>query len=222
MTETSLNLETWQGARLPQPIVLTGQWVRLEPLDAAAHTPALWQAVLGHDEVWDWLADGPYDAEAGLAESVAAKAAGASARFYAIIPEGARGAAGYASLMRIDAPNGVIEVGNVLFSPALQRTRAATETIYLLARYIFDELGYRRFEWKCNAQNLPSRRAAGRFGFTCEGIFRQHMVIKGKNRDTAWYSILDSEWPKQKRAFEAWLAPANFDPAGRQLSALQP
>jgi RimJ/RimL family protein N-acetyltransferase len=124
--------------------------------------------------------------------------------------------------MRIDAPNGVIEVGNVLFSPALQRTRAATETIYLLARYIFDELGYRRFEWKCNAQNLPSRRAAGRFGFTCEGIFRQHMVIKGKNRDTAWYSILDSEWPKQKRAFEAWLAPANFDPAGRQLSALQP
>jgi RimJ/RimL family protein N-acetyltransferase len=220
MVETSIDLSKWRGARLPEPMVLAGRWVRLEPLDAAAHSRALWQAVHGHDEVWAWLADGPYQAETGLAEALAAKAAGAAARFYAVVTEAGCGAEGYASLMRMDPANGVIEVGNVMFSPGLQRTRAATEVIYLLARHVFEELDYRRFEWKCNAGNLPSRRAAERFGFVFEGIFRQHMVIKGRNRDTAWYAMLDGEWPARKAAFEAWLAPENFDAEGRQLHRL--
>lgn len=122
--------------------------------------------------------------------------------------------------MRITPAHGVIEVGNILFSPALQRTRAATEAMYLMARHVFEDLGYRRYEWKCNAENAPSRRAALRFGFTFEGIFRQHMVVKGHNRDTAWFAMLDHEWPGRKRAFEAWLQPENFDDDGHQQRTL--
>ena len=217
-------LMDWAGARPPGLTTLTGGWVDLYPLSAAQHTRALWQAVLGHDEVWDWLGDGPYAREEDFFTALEAKENGSAARFFAILPRDASGAAGsaagYASLMRIDAPNGVIEVGNVMFSRQLQRTPAATEAMYLMARYVFEELGYRRYEWKCNALNLPSRRAALRLGFTFEGIFRQHMVIKGQNRDTAWFSMLDSEWPERKRAFEAWLAPENFDADGRQKRAL--
>jgi RimJ/RimL family protein N-acetyltransferase len=176
--------------------------------------------VSGHDEVWTWLGDGPYSREEDLATALVAKETGAAARFFAILPASSSVAAGYASLMRMDPANGVIEVGNVMFSPALQRTQAATETMYLMARYVFDELGYRRYEWKCNALNLPSRRAAERLGFTFEGIFRQHMVIKGQNRDTAWFSMLDSEWLARKAAFETWLAPENFDAEGRQKKPL--
>jgi RimJ/RimL family protein N-acetyltransferase len=205
---------------LPTPVTLAGRWVTLEPLSAARHSHALWQAVQGHDEVWTWLGDGPYRSEEELAKALAIKETGATARFFAIVAASTSVAAGYASLMRIDTANGVIEVGNVMFSPALQRTPAATEAMYLMARYVFDELGYRRYEWKCNALNLPSRRAAERFGFTFEGIFRQHMVVKGQNRDTAWYSMLNSEWVVRKLAFEAWLAPENFDAEGRQKRAL--
>jgi RimJ/RimL family protein N-acetyltransferase len=122
--------------------------------------------------------------------------------------------------MRMDPANGVAEVGNLLYSPTLQRTPAATEAMFLMARYIFEELGYRRYEWKCNALNQPSRRAAERLGFTFEGIFRQHMIVKGQNRDTAWFSMLDSEWPARKSVFEAWLAPENFDAEGRQKRSL--
>jgi RimJ/RimL family protein N-acetyltransferase len=122
--------------------------------------------------------------------------------------------------MRIDPAHGVIEVGNIMLSPSLQRTTAATEAMYLMARHVFEDLGYRRYEWKCNAKNEPSRRAALRLGFTYEGIFRQHMVIKDENRDTAWFSMLDSEWPARKMAFEAWLEPANFDASGRQKQGL--
>ena len=218
--EDCLEVRNWPPARLPAAVVLQGRWARLEPLNAEAHTAAIWAAVQGHDDVWDWLGDGPFESEEDLSASLAAKAAGAGARFLAILPEGGGGAAGYASLMRMDAANGVIEVGNVLFTPVLQRTRAATEAMYLMARHVFEDLGYRRYEWKCNALNLPSMRAAKRFGFTYEGTFRQHMVIKGKNRDTAWFSMLDGEWPARKRAFEAWLIPENFDVAGRQISAL--
>ena len=205
---------------MPEPVTLTGRWVTLEPLTAAKHTAALWSAVQGHDEVWTWLADGPYSNEAGLAEAVEAKQSGLAAQFFAILPGFHSEAAGYASLMRIDAANGAIEVGNVMFSPLLQRTPAATEAMFLMARYVFEELGYRRYEWKCNALNLPSRRAAERLGFTFEGVFRQHMVVKGENRDTAWYSMLDSEWPARKQAFETWLAAENFDGEGRQKCAL--
>lgn len=129
-------------------------------------------------------------------------------------------AKGWASFMRIEPAHGVIEVGNIVFSPALQRTRAATEAMYLMAQHVFEFLGYRRYEWKCNALNEPSRRAAERFGFTFEGIFRQHMVVRGRSRDSAWFSMLDHEWPARKRAFEAWLAPANFDVDGRQIRPL--
>jgi len=224
MPDQTENLLHWKPVPVPVDVTLRGRWVTLEPLSAERHTPALWSAVQGHDEVWDWLGDGPYTSEEELSAALAAKEKGTAARFFAILPHEAQGeagpAAGYASLMRIDAANGVIEVGNVMFSPRLQRTPAATEAMFLMARYAFDVLGYRRYEWKCNALNLPSRRAAERFGFVFEGIFRQHMVIKGRNRDTAWYSMLDSEWPERKAAFEAWLAPENFDAEGRQRRRL--
>ncbi len=122
--------------------------------------------------------------------------------------------------MRIDPANRVIEVGNIIFTPALQRSCGATEAMYLMARHVFEDLGYRRYEWKCNAFNQPSRRAALRLGFVFEGVFRQHMIVKGRNRDTAWFSMLDSEWPLRKASFEQWLAPSNFDPAGRQILSL--
>ena len=141
--------------------------------------------------------------------------------FFAIVDKPSGRAVGYASLMRIDVTNRVIEVGNILYTPALQRTAGATEAMYLLARYVFEELGYRRYEWKCNALNEPSRKAALRLGFTFEGIFRQHFIVKGRNRDTAWFSMLDSEWPAIKADFEHWLDPANFDAAGRQKTPLR-
>ncbi|MGC2615723.1 MAG: GNAT family protein [Terracidiphilus sp.] len=193
----------------------------LAPLDAQWHNAALWNAVQGHDEVWTYLADGPYRSEADLAAALQEKQASSSAVFLAIVPKTTGEIAGYASYMRMDPVNGVIEVGNILFAPSLQRTIAATEAMYLMARHVFEDLGYRRYEWKCNANNQPSRRAAARLGFTFEGIFRQHMVVKGQNRDTAWFSMLDSEWPARKAAFEAWLDPSNFDANGRQIKSLK-
>jgi RimJ/RimL family protein N-acetyltransferase len=194
--------------------------VTLEPLNAQQHAAALWQAVKGHDELWTWLADGPFSGEAKLRRALGEKEAGPNAVFLSIVPARTETAAGYASYMRMDPADGAIEVGNILLTPGLQRTCAATEAMYLMAGHIFDHLGYRRYEWKCNALNEPSRRAALRLGFTFEGIFRQHMVVKGLNRDTAWFSMLDSEWPERKRAFEAWLDPANFDKEGRQRKPL--
>jgi RimJ/RimL family protein N-acetyltransferase len=196
-----------------------GRTVMLEPLDAELHAADLWNAVQGHDHVWQWLFDGPYATQTDLTRDLAEKQGATDRTFYAIIPAEIGAAAGYASFMRMDPANGVIEVGNIMLSPALQRTTAATEAMYLMARHVF-ELGYRRYEWKCNAENLPSRRAATRFGFTFEGIFRQHLVIKGRNRDTAWFSMLDREWPERKAAFEAWLDPGNFDADGSQRRSL--
>jgi RimJ/RimL family protein N-acetyltransferase len=202
-------------------VTLRGRYVTLEPLNAARHAAALWQAVQGHDELWAWLGDELYATEAAFTQAIGEKQAAAGAVFLAIVPQATGTAAGYASYMRIESAQGVLEVGNILLSPALQRTTAATEAMFLMAGHIFDHLGYRRYEWKCNAENLPSRRAALRLGFIFEGIFRQHMVVKGRNRDTAWFSMLDHEWPARKRAFEAWLAPANFDAAGQQRRSLQ-
>jgi RimJ/RimL family protein N-acetyltransferase len=223
--EDKMELKHRLPAAVPEPVVLEGDWVRLEPLGAVTHTKAIWDAVRGHDEVWEWLGDGPYGTQAELYAALVAKETGTGARFFAILPKAASGlageAAGYASLMRIDATNGVIEVGNVLFAPILQRTRAATEAMYLMAKHIFEDLGYRRYEWKCNALNLPSRRAAVRLGFSFEGIFRQHMVVKGRNRDTAWFAMLDVEWPGRKAGFERWLARENFDADGGQIERLK-
>lgn len=210
----------WKPVQAPGPVTLRGRYVTLEPLLAEHHTESLWTAIQGHDEVWTWLPDGPFAAEAEFRAAIAKKQHAENAVFLAVIPEEKAEAAGYASLMRIDTVNGVIEVGNILFTPQLQRTRAATEAMYLIAAHVFDHLGYRRYEWKCNAQNEPSRRAAQRFGFTFEGIFRQHMVVKDLNRDTAWFSMLDHEWPARKQVFESWLDPANFDARGRQRSSL--
>ncbi len=211
----------WKPADLPRPVTLTGRTITLEPLDAEKHTAALWQAIRGHNELWQWMFDGPFAEEASFHAAIAAKQTAPGFLFYAMIPASTGQAAGIASYLRMEPAHGVIEVGNIVFSPSLQRTTAATEAMYLMARHVFEDLGYRRYEWKCNALNEPSRRAAARLGFTFEGIFRQHMVIKNKNRDTAWFTMLDKEWPARKQAFESWLAPANFDPEGRQLRSLE-
>ena len=210
----------WTPAVRPGPVTLRGRHVTLEPLSAERHTAALWQAVSGHDELWTWLADGPYATEAGLRQAIEEKEAATAAVFLALVPEATGAPAGYASYMRIEPVQGVAEVGNILLTPQLQRTTAATEAMYKMASHAFEYLGYRRYEWKCDAENLPSRRAAQRLGFTFEGIFRQHMVVKGRNRNTAWFSMLDREWPARKEALEAWLAPANFDSEGRQRQSL--
>lgn len=209
----------WQPVPRPEAKVLQGRTVRLEPLDAARHAADLWEAVNGHDELWTWMGDGPFATEAELGQSLMEKQRNPAAVFFAIVPVALGKASGYASLMRMEPAHGVIEVGNILMSPTLQRTTAATEAMYLMARYVF-ELGYRRYEWKCNAENMPSRRAAMRYGFIFEGIFRQHMVIKDRNRDTAWFALLDCEWPERKAAFEKWLSPENFDELGRQRHPL--
>ncbi len=216
----------WKPVQPPRPVTLRGRSVTLEPLDADRHSAAIWNAVRGHDEVWTWLADGPYASESALHAALAEKQASQNAVFLAILPTPSpyvpspHPAAGYASYMRIEPAHGVVEVGNILLSPILQRTTAATEAMYLMARHVFDDLGYRRYEWKCNAENQPSRRAALRLGFSFEGTFRQHMVIKDRNRNTAWFAMLDHEWPARKRAFEEWLAPSNFDARGLQRMKL--
>jgi len=214
------SLSGWQARMLPGPKTHEGRYVTLLPLSAERHAADLWSGVLDHDEVWDYLADGPYATEADLRADLEAKESGTTAEFLAIVPRATGKAEGYASYMRMDPGNGVIEVGNILMTPSLQKTTAATEAMYLMARHVFEDLGYRRYEWKCNANNAPSRRAAVRYGFTFEGIFRQHMIVKGQNRDTAWFSMLDCEWPVRKAAFEKWLDPANFDKDGRQRKSL--
>jgi len=212
-------LLNWKPSAPPAPLVLRGRYVTLESLDIS-HGDALWQAVQGHDHLWTWLANGPYASPTGIIESLESWRDAEKAILFAIVPAETGQAAGWASFMRIKPRHGVIEVGNVLFSPALQRSRAATEAMYLMARHVFESLGYRRYEWKCNALNAASRRAAERFGFTFEGIFRQHMVVRDRSRDTAWFSMLDQEWPAHKQSFEAWLDPANFDEHGQQRQSL--
>ena len=220
MPLSTSSLSDWKPVPLPGRVTLRGRTVTLEPLEAERHAADLWQAAKGHDELWTWMGDGPFAGEAELYRAVEEKQASTIAVFLAIVPATAGRAAGYASYMRLEPAHGVVEVGNVLLSPAMQRTIAATEAMYLMASHVFDHLGYRRYEWKCNAENHPSRRAALRLGFTFEGIFRQHMVIKGRNRDTAWFAMLDGEWPARKQTFEAWLDPANFDTEGRQRKSL--
>jgi RimJ/RimL family protein N-acetyltransferase len=206
----------------PRHVSAQGHYVTLEPLSPAVHGDALWACVGGVDkaDLWTWMPDGPFAERADLDAALHAKASASDPLFSAILDRGTGLSVGIASLMRIDQKNRVIEVGGIMYSPLLQRTRGATEAMYLMARYVFEELGYRRYEWKCNSLNQPSRRAAQRLGFQYEGLFRQHMIIKGVNRDTAWFSMLDSEWPSRKTGFERWLQPENFDETGRQKSAL--
>lgn len=217
-------VEGWTGRPAPERVTLAGRTVRLEPLDADRHGDDLWVAAQAANDVpgfWDFLGYGPYLDRTAFDRDMAANAASSDPLFFAAIDLRTGRATGVAALMRIDAANGVAEVGHIWFGPALQRTTAATEAIYLFAEYVLTTLGYRRFEWKCNDLNKGSRRAAERFGFTYEGTFRKHSVVKGRNRDTAWYAMLDDEWPAINRGFEAWLDPANFDADGNQLRSLE-
>ena len=210
-------------AKRPERITMEGRWVTLTPLDAEAHANDLFEGSSGdatRDAVWDYLFDPPGRDFESFRSDIAKKAASEDPLYFAILDNVTGRAVGYQTLMRIDLANRVIEVGNILYTPAMQRTAGATEAQYLFAGYVFDELGNRRYEWKCNALNAPSRRAAERFGFAFEGIFRQHMIVKGRNRDTAWFSMLDHEWPARKAAYERWLDPANFDTQGRQKTSL--
>ena len=213
----------YSGARYPSRVRLDGRYTSLEPLDATAHSDALFGATRGrgNDDLWRYLADGPFDSADAFRQEIARKAVSADAVFLAILDAARARSIGYASYMRIEPAHGVIEVGNVLFSRELQGTTGATEAMYLMARHAFEDLGYRRYEWKCNALNAPSRAAALRLGFTFEGIFRQHMVIKDRNRDTAWFSMIDGEWPGLRAAFDRWLDPSNFDAQGRQRATLR-
>lgn len=214
-------LPDWRPATPPRRQLLLGDTVVLEPLDAERHGDDLFAAAQGAEATWEYLAYGPFSGRNEFVRWLESRAPLDDPLTFTIVDRASGRARGLASFMRIDPPNGVIEVGHIWLSPVLQRTRQATEAIYLMARYAFDTLGNRRFEWKCDSANEPSRRAAERFGFVYEGIFRQHMVIKGRNRDTAWYSILDSEWPSRRAAFEAWLSPDNFDADGQQRRSLR-
>ena len=215
------NLETWAGCSAPALPPVEGRYARIEPVRWPDDAPRLFAAVGGAEKagLWRHIPIGPFDDETALQTTLQTVAEEDNWRTH-VIRAFDGGALGTASYMRIRPEHGSVEVGCIVLSEALQRTRAASEAMYLMARHVFDDLGYRRYEWKCNDANAASKRAAERFGFAFEGVFRQDMVMKGGNRDTAWFSILDSEWPRVKAAFEAWLDPENFDRGGVQRRSL--
>jgi RimJ/RimL family protein N-acetyltransferase len=203
----------------PARAVLEGRYARLEPL-ASAHVDGL-LAASADAKSFDYLFDVPPRDRADLLAWIGQKSKSEDPLFHAVVDKATGVAGGRQTFMRITPEHGVIEIGNILWGPAIARTRVATEALYLAAKHAFEELGYRRFEWKCNDLNEPSKRAARRFGFAFEGVFRQHMWVKGANRDTAWFAMLDQDWPRLRAAYERWLEPSNFDAAGRQREALQ-
>jgi RimJ/RimL family protein N-acetyltransferase len=214
----------WTPARRPDHTPLRGSHVLLrsidpssdaEPLYAVSHPPD------GDTSIWTYLPDGPYESPDHLRRMLAGAETSDDPLYFTLVRLPDERPLGCASYLRITPEFGVIEIGHIWFGVALQRTTAATEAIYLLARHAFDDLGYRRLEWKCNALNAASRRAAERFGFTFEGVFRKHQIVKGRNRDTAWYAIIDDDWPRIRSGYEAWLAPENFDHDGRQHRSLR-
>lgn len=209
-------------AKRPNRDVIEGELVTLEPL-SAKHTKDLFPIVGGDGNaaLWDYMGDGPYTDEAALQRDLEKKERSEEPFFYAIVSKETKKALGYLSYLNINPTFRSIEVGHVLLSSQLQRTRAATEVQYLMARQAIEVLGYRRYQWKCNALNQPSRNAALRLGFTFEGVLRQEMIVKGRNRDTAYFSILDSEWPSAKKALESWLDQSNFDENGNQKLGLK-
>jgi RimJ/RimL family protein N-acetyltransferase len=210
-------------ASRPDRSALRGRYVVLRPLDATVDADALYAAShlpQGDPAIWTYLFDGPYESSEEMRHDLERQAASEDPLFFTLAPLPGERPCGVASYLRIVPEFGVIEIGHIWFGTPMQRTTAATEAIYLLARHAFDDLGYRRLEWKCNALNAASRRAAERFGFSFEGVFRKHMVVKGRNRDTAWYAIVDDEWPALRDRFERWLVPENFDNSGRQRRSL--
>jgi RimJ/RimL family protein N-acetyltransferase len=206
----------------PRRTPLPGRYVDVVPVDAQAHGDDLYAAATGPrtETLWTYLSVGPWANRASLVAWLESAARSEDPFTYALVDRASGKALGIATYMRIEPTHRVIEVGGIWYTPPLQRTRAATEAMYLMAKNAFEVLRYRRYEWKCNAFNEPSRQAALRLGFTYEGLFRQHMIARGRNRDTAWFSMLDSEWPSRREAFERWLAPENFDAAGRQRTRL--
>lgn len=216
------DLSQWTPRQRPERQPMEGRYVRLEPLDAARHGDGLFEAssTPDKDSRFRWLYDHAPQDRADFQPWLDKAAASDDPLYFAVIDKASGRIAGRQSFMRIDTANGVIEIGNILWNGLVARKPAATEALYLFARHAFDDLGYRRFEWKCNAENEPSRSAALRFGFSFEGVFRQHLIVKGRNRDTAWFAMIDKEWPTIGRALEEWLDPENFDSEGQQKRRL--
>lgn len=217
------DLKNWKPRSRPERIVLEGHYVLLEPLEAARHGDGLFAAATEGDgpERFRWLPETAPETSAGFQSWLERAEASGDPLFFTVIDRASGRIAGRQTLMRIDEANGVVEIGNIFWGEIIARKPASTEAFFLFARYVFDALGYRRFEWKCNDRNGPSKQAALRYGMVAEGIFRQHLVVKGENRDTAWFSLIDKEWPAAKRAFELWLDPSNFDVGGLQKRRLQ-
>lgn len=212
-------VQGWSVPMRPDVPVILGKYAQLELLDADSHAAEIHRANSVDDAIWDFLPYGPYTSAAGYHRWVRDMTDGDDPVFYAVKNLESGRFEGVASFLRINPEAGSIEVGHINYSKPMQRTRAATEAMYLMMKWAY-EAGYRRYEWKCNALNMGSRRAAERLGFSYEGIFRQAMIAKGRNRDTAWYASIDSEWPALKSAFSTWLAPENFDAEGRQKESL--
>jgi RimJ/RimL family protein N-acetyltransferase len=212
-------LPGWTPPLPPTGEVFAGRFVRLEPLQADSHAAELYDAYSGHDRLWDYMFTGPFHSAAGFFKWAKEAEAGLDPLFYALRDLDSGHVGGVAAFMRITPQMGVIEVGSICIAPRLAQSAAWTEAMFLMMDWAFRS-GYRRYEWKCDSHNLASRRAAQRLGFSFEGIFRQHMVYKGRNRDTAWFSVVDSDWPSLREAFAAWLSPANFDAKGRQKERL--
>lgn len=212
-------VEGWQPPPRPDRAAMEGRYVRLEPLEAEAHAFDLHAAFQGHDALWDYMPYGPFASGSAYHRWAREREAGEDPRFFVLRDRASGLPGGIASYLRIAPEAGSIEVGHICISPSMQRSPAATEAMFLMMDWAF-RAGYRRYEWKCNALNLASRRAAQRLGFSFEGVFRNHLVVKGRNRDTAWFSVIDSEWPALAEAFAFWLSPANFDAQGRQRERL--
>lgn len=214
-------LPAWRAPSPPLREAMAGRYCRVEPIDPERHARQLHEANLRDPSgrAFTYLGAGPFETFEAYLDWIKTSCLGADPLFHAIVDNAIGKAVGVASYMRIDARNGVMEVGHLNYSPLLQRTRAATEAMYLMMKRAF-ELGYRRYEWKCDALNAPSRAAAQRLGFSYEGLFRQAVVYKGRNRDTAWYAMIDREWPQLDAAFTRWLAPDNFDAGGKQRTSL--
>lgn len=213
----------WTARPSPVRRIMEGRYVRLEPLEAARHGHDLYtaSAVADTDQRFRWLGEYPPTDEAAFIDWVNRVQNSEDPLYWAVVDTETGRAAGRQTFLRIDPQNGVIEIGHIYWGPLIARKRGATEALFLAMRHAFDDLGYRRFEWKCNNDNLPSKRAAERFGFIFEGIFRQHMIIKGQNRDTAWFAVINKDWPALKAGYEAWLSPQNFDIKGQQRQKLQ-
>lgn len=212
-------VDNWTPPPAPTRARMEGRYAVLEPLRAEAHAALLYRVFDGEEAVWDYMPNGPFASSAAFHRFIKECEASDDPLFFAIQNRETGAYEGFASFLRINPQAGSIEVGYIAMSPALQRTRAATDAMHLMMTWAF-EAGYRRYEWKCNALNLPSRRAAQRLGFSYEGVFRQAQVVKGRNRDTAWFAVIDTEWPALSEAFRLWLDPSNFDGAGRQIERL--